>query len=119
MTSRMRLVLCASAVALTSQIVMAAPAAAENNFSKVNLAPDKRGGIQDMQDISKYCGTKPLKVAYSDGSGGNYWRQSTRAEFENEAAKRPNITEVRYTDGECEAAKQITDTTAMNPPQFP
>ena len=96
MASRTRLILCASAVALTSQMVVPAPAGAENSFSKVNLAPDKKGGIQDMQDISKYCGTKPLKVAYSDGWGGNYWRQITRAEFENEAAKCPNITEVRY-----------------------
>ena len=109
MASRMRLILCASAVALTSQMVMAAPAGAENSFSKVNLAPGKKGGIQDMQDISKYCGTKPLKVAYSDGWGGNYWRQITRAEFENEAAKCPNITEVRYTDGEFKAEKQIAD----------
>ena len=109
MASRMRLTLCAGAVALTSQMVVAAPAAAENSFSKVNLAPDKKGGIQDMQDISKYCGTKPLKVAYSDGWGGNYWRQITRAEFENEAAKCPNITEVRYTDGEFKAEKQIAD----------
>jgi len=88
---------------------MAAPAGAENRFSKVNLAPGKKGGIQDMQDISKYCGAKPLKVAYSDGWGGNYWRQITRAEFENEAAKCPNITEVRYTDGEFKAEKQIAD----------
>ena len=109
MASRMRLILCASAVALTSQMVMAAPAGAENSFSKINLAPDKKGGVQDMQDISKYCGTKPLKVAYSDGWGGNYWRQITRAEFENEAAKCSNITEVRYTDGEFKAEKQIAD----------
>ena len=62
-----------------------------------------------MQDISKYCGTKPIKVAYADGWGGNYWRQITRAEFEDEAAKCPNITEVRYTDGEFKAEKQIAD----------
>src|SRR5665213_291858 len=94
MALRMRLIICASAVALTCQM-LTVPASAENSFSKVDLAPDKKGGIADMQDISKYCGTKPLKVAYSDGWGGNYWRQITRAEFEAEAAKCPNITEVR------------------------
>ena len=73
------------------------------------MAPNKTGGIEDMQDISKYCGTKPLKVAYSDGWGGNYWRQITRAEFEDEASKCPNIKEVRYTDGEFKAEKQIAD----------
>src|SRR5581483_2329786 len=109
MASKMKLILCASAVAFAWQMAMTAPASAENKFAKVNLAPDKKGGIADMQDISKYCGTKPLKVAYSDGWGGNYWRQITRAEFEDEAAKCPNITEVPYTDGEFKAEKQIAD----------
>ncbi len=108
MASRIQLILCASAVALTCQI-MTAPASAQNAFSNIDLAPNKTGGIADMQDISKYCGTKPLKVAYSDGWGGNYWRQITRAEFEAEAAKCPNITLVRYTDGEFKAEKQIAD----------
>lgn len=85
------------------------PAAAENAFAKLDMAPDKIGTIQDMQDISKYCGTKPIKVAFSDGWGGNYWRQITRREFEDEAKKCPNITEVRYTDGEFKAEKQIAD----------
>ena len=109
MASKMRAILSASVVALTWQVVMTAPAGAQNVFSNVNLAPDKRGGIQDMEDITKYCGTKELKVAYSDGWGGNYWRQITRAEFEAEAAKCPNIKEVRYTDGEFKAEKQIAD----------
>jgi ribose transport system substrate-binding protein len=62
-----------------------------------------------MQDMSKYCGTKPIKVAFADGWGGNYWRHITRREFEDEAKKCPNITEVRYTDGEFKAEKQISD----------
>ena len=81
----------------------------KTQFSNVDLAPDKKGGIEDMEDIAKYCGTKDLKVAYSDGWGGNYWRQITRAEFEDEAAKCPNIKEIRYTDGEFKAEKQIAD----------
>ena len=70
------------------------------NSRKSTWHRTRKGGIEDIQDISKYCGTKALKVAYSDGWGGNYWRQITRAEFEDEAAKCPNITEVLYTDGE-------------------
>jgi ribose transport system substrate-binding protein len=87
-------------------------------FSDVDLAPDKTGGIEDMEDISKYCGDKPLKVAFSDGWGGNYWRQITRAEFEDEAAKCPNITEVRYTDGEFSAEKQIADIRGLIAQEF-
>jgi ribose transport system substrate-binding protein len=55
------------------------------------------------------CGTKPIKVALSDGWGGNYWRHITRAEFEDEASKCKNITETRYTDGEFKPEKQIAD----------
>ena len=109
MASKMQLVLGAAAVALAWQMAVATPAGAQNKFSNVDLAPDKKGGIGDMEDITKYCGTKELKVAYSDGWGGNYWRQITRAEFEDEAAKCPNIKEVRYTDGEFKAEKQIAD----------
>jgi ribose transport system substrate-binding protein len=108
MASRVQFFLGAAVVALTWQVA-ATPAIAQNKFSELDMAPDKRGGIEDMEDITKYCGTKPLKVAYSDGWGGNYWRQITRAEFEDEAAKCPNITEVRYTDGEFKAEKQIAD----------
>jgi len=109
MSSRAKLVLGVAAVAFAWQMSLATPASAQNKFSKLNLAPNKKGGIQDMESMKKYCGTKKLKVAYSDGWGGNYWRKIARAEFEEEAAKCPNITEVRYTDGEFKAEKQIAD----------
>src|SRR5262245_22703365 len=106
MASKLRLLVSAIAATFTLQVAVTVTANAQNAFSNVDLAPNKTGGIADMEDISKYCGDKPLKVAYSDGWGGNYWRQITRAEFEDEAAKCPNITEVRYTDGEFSAEKQ-------------
>ena len=118
MASELRLITCAIAGAFAWQVAAMAPAAAQNMFSDVDLAPDKTGGIEDMEDISKYCGDKPLKVAYSDGWGGNYWRQITRAEFEDEAAKCPNITEVRYTDGEFSAEKQIADIRGLIAQEF-
>lgn len=95
--------------AMAVAVGMIGPAVAANAFAKLDMAPNKIGTIQDMQDISKYCGTKKIKVAFSDGWGGNYWRQITRREFEDEAKKCPNITEVRYTDGEFKAEKQIAD----------
>jgi ribose transport system substrate-binding protein len=104
--------------ALAWQIAAATPAAAQNKLADVDLAPDKRGSIADMEDISKYCGTKDLKVAYSDGWGGNYWRQIARAEFEDEASKCPNIKVVRYTDGEFKAEKQIADIRGLIAQQF-
>ena len=44
------------------------------DITKVKLYPDKKGSVADFQPISKFCGTKPIKVALSDGWGGNYWR---------------------------------------------
>jgi len=78
-------------------------------ITKAKLYPDKQGTVADFQPMSKFCGTKPLKVALSDGWGGNYWRHITRAEFEDEASKCKNITDARYTDGEFKPEKQIAD----------
>ncbi len=79
------------------------------DVTKAKLYPDKKGTVADFQPISKFCGTKPIKVALSDGWGGNYWRHIQRVEFEDEASKCKNITDVRYTDGEFKPEKQIAD----------
>ena len=42
MGSRLRLIVSASAMALILPVITAARAGAQNNFSKVNLAPDKK-----------------------------------------------------------------------------
>jgi ribose transport system substrate-binding protein len=106
------------AAATAFVVAGAMPANAQNAFEGLDMAPDKIGGIEDMEDITKYCGTKPIKVAFSDGWGGNYWRQITRREFEDEAKKCPNITEIRYTDGEFKAEKQIADIQGLIAQQF-
>ena len=82
---------------------------AEPKFTNVDMAPTKTGTIADLQDMKNFCGTKPIKVALSDGWGENGWRKITRAEFEDEAAKCPNITETRYTNGQGNPQKQISD----------
>lgn len=69
-------------------------------FAGIDVAPTKVGSVAEMADMSAFCGTKPIKVAVSDGRGGNGWRKIVRAEFEDEAAKCKNITETRYTDGQ-------------------
>ncbi len=77
------------------------------DISKIDLAPQKVGVEGDGADIKALCGTKPIKVALSDGFGGNSWRKITRRELELEAAKCPNITEVKYTDAQGNVQKQI------------
>ncbi|CAA9216536.1 MAG: hypothetical protein AVDCRST_MAG83-243 [uncultured Arthrobacter sp.] len=71
-------------------------------------------GVQgDLQDISEFCGEEDLKVALADGFGGNSWRKITRAIFEEEAAKCPNITDVLYTDAQGDTQKAISDINSL------
>ena len=83
--------------------------AQEGKFANIDVAPTKVGVIADMKDMKEFCGTKKIRVALSDGYGENSWRKITRAEFEDEASKCPNIAEIRYTDGQGNPQKQISD----------
>jgi ribose transport system substrate-binding protein len=56
-----------------------------------------------------WCGTKDITISLSDGFGGNSWRRITRAEFEAEATKCPNVKKVIYTDGQGDTQKSISD----------
>jgi ribose transport system substrate-binding protein len=94
------------------------PSASVADITDAKLYPDKKGSVADFLPISQFCGTKEIKVALSDGWGLNYWRRLTRAEFEDEAAKCPNITEVRYTDGEGKPEKQIADIEGLTAQEF-
>lgn len=101
--------LAAAACAVSLLGLMPVASHADPQFANLDMAPEKVGTIADMQDMKNFCGTKPIKVALSDGWGANGWRKITRAEFEDEAAKCPNITETRYTNGEGNPQKQISD----------
>jgi ribose transport system substrate-binding protein len=65
---------------------VASPAAAEEKTVDIGA------------DITKMCGTKPVRVGVADGYGGNTWRKIVLAEIQDEAAKCPNIKEVVYLD---------------------
>lgn len=67
------------------------------------------GGVEEFKPITDFCGDKPLRVALVDGFGGNSWRRITRFEFEDEAKKCDNITEVIYVDGQNNPQKTISD----------
>ncbi len=84
----------------------------------VDLGRDKVGTPAEMQDMSNFCGDKPIKVALADGYGANSWRKITRAEFEAEAKKCPNISEVRYTDAQGNVQKAISDIQGLVAQEF-
>ncbi|MFD8870610.1 substrate-binding domain-containing protein [Streptomyces sp. NPDC059590] len=76
----------------------------------------KVGGVgvqSDIPDITKFCGTKPIKVGYADGNNNNTWRKATIALFKAQAAKCPNITQVMVTDAQNNTQKAISDINSM------
>lgn len=84
------------------------------NAGGENLVTVGESGLQsDIQDISNFCGDQPIKVAFADGFGGNSWRKTTRAIFEAEAAKCPNITDILYTDAQADTQKAIADINSL------
>jgi len=71
------------------------------------------GNQDQIQDVSKFCGTKDITVGLADGFGGNSWRKITRAILEDEAAKCPNIKKVIYTDAQGDTQKAISDMNSL------
>lgn len=88
--------------------LLAGPAYA-GPFDGLEMGVGKVGTQSDQQTMDAFCGTKQIKVAYSDGFGGNTWRKIARAEAEDEAAKCANITEFNYVDAQGNPQKQISD----------
>lgn len=92
-----------------------AESAAGSTATEASAEPVSITGTADqlLPDITSLCGDKPMVVALADGFGGNSWRKITRAEFEDEAAKCPNITKVLYTDGQADPQKAISDMNSL------
>jgi ribose transport system substrate-binding protein len=85
---------------------------------EVDLAHDKIGDQSQFRDIKDFCGTKPMRIALSDGFGGNSWRKIVLAEFKDEASKCPNITEIKYTDAQGDVQKHIADMQSLVAQKF-
>lgn len=68
---------------------------------------------QAAGDITALCGDKPARVALVDGFGGNTWRKTTYAEFEDEASKCANITEVIHTVADGDQQKYNSDINSL------
>lgn len=67
----------------------------------------------DQGSIEQYCGDDDISVAMSVGWGGNSWFKIARREFEVEAAKCANITDVAYTDAQGNPEQQIADVQSL------
>ncbi len=96
-------------VSLAGLLTSSAGYAAESPFAGLDMAPTKVGPYSESADIKKLCGTKPIRIALSDGFFANSWRKIALAEFKDEASKCPNITAILHTDAQGSAQKQIAD----------
>src|SRR6188472_2353303 len=54
-----------------------------------------------------WCGSKKIKLGFTDGFGGNSWRLVTTASARDEAKKCPNVTSIDYADGQGKVAKGV------------
>jgi ribose transport system substrate-binding protein len=108
-----RITIQALAASLAMACVAPALLAAESPWAKLDMAPTKEGSYFDGADITKFCGTKKIRVALSEGFTANSWRKTVFAEFQDEAKKCPNITEILHTDGQGNTQKQISDIEAL------
>ncbi|MDF1671525.1 MAG: substrate-binding domain-containing protein [Roseovarius sp.] len=91
------------AIAAASLVLTGIPALAQDSQT------GRIGDVSEFSPISDFCGDKPVRVALVDGFGGNSWRRITRFEFEDEASKCDNISEIIYVDGQNNPQKTISD----------
>jgi ribose transport system substrate-binding protein len=56
-----------------------------------------------------WCGPEQTSLALADEFGDNNWQKITRKEAEDEAAECPSVTEFKYTDGQGNTPKAISD----------
>jgi ribose transport system substrate-binding protein len=94
---------------LTTTVFLAGCNTATTATGASDAATAKTGTADDLVSIEALCGDKQITVGMSDLFGGNSWRKITRAEFEDEASKCPNIEKTFYTDGQNNPQKQISD----------
>jgi ABC-type sugar transport system substrate-binding protein len=63
--------------------------------------------------VPSWCGSKKIKMGFTDGFGGNSWRLVTTASARAEAKKCPSVTELDYADGQGNTQKAISDIQGM------
>jgi ribose transport system substrate-binding protein len=98
-----------SLLAWAALALVLAPTRAAWSQDKMMATVGRIGNVDELVTMDKVCGAKPIRVALVDGFGGNSWRRITRAEYEDEAKKCPNIKEVLYADGQNNPQKTISD----------
>ena len=91
------------------RLQMGALAAFAVAFTVCSINYVSPASAQEAADITKFCGSKPLRIGYATGFSGNSWRMIAKAELVDEASKCRNIKEIRDTDSQFDPQKSISD----------
>lgn len=101
------------AVSLILALAFAACGGSSSSSSSTSATEAEAGAGGESTTASasgpSWCGEEEITLALADGFGDNNWRKITTAEAENEAAKCPSVTEFKYTDGQGDTQKAISD----------
>jgi ribose transport system substrate-binding protein len=99
------------AVALILALALAACGGSSSSSSSESETSAAGGeeGTTASANTPSWCGEEEITLALADGFGDNNWRKITTAEAENEASKCPSVTEFKYTDGQGDTQKAISD----------
>lgn len=101
-----------TAVALVLALAFAAcgGSSSDSSSSEPETSSSESGeNTTASSSAPSWCGEEEITLALADGFGDNNWRKITTAEAENEAAKCPSVTEFKYTDGQGDTQKAISD----------
>jgi len=85
-----------------------AVAGASQISAAVDLAPKKVGTEAEFISVTKFCGTKKIRVGLSVGAINSH-RQIAKAELEDEAKRCPNIVEVGFADAGGNPEKELAN----------
>jgi ribose transport system substrate-binding protein len=85
------------------------PSGGDGGTEELSGSPAEGSVMSEAFDISELCGDDEIQVALTYGAGGNTYRNIVQAEFESEAEKCDNITDVYVSDAGNDPQKASAD----------
>lgn len=99
----------ACAAVVVAAVVAAACGGSDSGSSSGSSGSTSANASATSSNRPSWCGDKKISLALADGFGDNNWRQITSAEAKDEASKCPSVTSYKYTDGQGNTQKAISD----------
>lgn len=101
-------------LALILAAALAACGSSSSDDSGTQSSSGEGGGTTSASaDVPSWCGDEDMTLALSFGFGESNWYKIARAEAEDEAAKCPAVKDIKYSDGQGDTQKAISDIEGM------